>query len=122
MIGDYNTAHRVIDLARPQANVTHSGFLPEERAELDRWIDAGWVDVFRTPASRGAWPVHVVAAVGRRARAEHRMADRLRLRIAGCDEAHTRGLSLPHERGSDIAQSVSISTCSRDVGSKKNIA
>ena len=30
VIGDYNTAHRVIDLARPQANVTHSGFLPEE--------------------------------------------------------------------------------------------
>ena len=48
VIGDYNTAHRAIDLARPQANVTHSGFLPEERAELDRWIDAGWVDVFRT--------------------------------------------------------------------------
>ena len=47
VIGDYNTAHRVIDLARPQANVTHSGFLPEERAELDRWIDAGWVDAFR---------------------------------------------------------------------------
>ena len=40
VIGDYNTAHRAIDLARPQANVTHSGFLPEERAELDRWIDA----------------------------------------------------------------------------------
>ena len=48
VIGDYNTAPRVIDLARPQANVTHSGFLPEERAELDRWIDAGWVDAFRT--------------------------------------------------------------------------
>ena len=48
VIGDYNTAHRAIDLARPQSNVTHSGFLPEERAELDRWIDAGWVDVFRT--------------------------------------------------------------------------
>ena len=47
VIGDYNTAHRAIDLARPQANVTHSGFLPEERAELDRWIDAGWVDAFR---------------------------------------------------------------------------
>ena len=38
---------RRADLARPQANVTHSGFLPEERAELDRWIDAGWVDAFR---------------------------------------------------------------------------
>ena len=47
VIGDYNTAHRAIDLARPQANVTHSGFLPEERAEVDRWIDAGWVDAFR---------------------------------------------------------------------------
>ena len=47
VIGDYNTAHRAIDLARPQANVTHSGFLPEERAELDRWVDAGWVDAFR---------------------------------------------------------------------------
>ena len=47
VIGDYNTAHHLIDLARPQANVTHSGFLPEERAELDRWIDAGWVDAFR---------------------------------------------------------------------------
>ena len=47
VIGDYNTAHRAIDLARPQANVTHSGFLPEERAELDRWLDAGWVDAFR---------------------------------------------------------------------------
>ena len=47
VIGDYNTAHHAIDLARPQSNVTHSGFLPEERAELDRWIDAGWVDAFR---------------------------------------------------------------------------
>ena len=47
VIGDYNTAHRAIDLARPQSNVTHSGFLPEERAELDRWLDAGWVDAFR---------------------------------------------------------------------------
>ena len=47
VIGDYNTAHRAIDLARPQSNVSHSGFLPEERAELDRWLEAGWVDAFR---------------------------------------------------------------------------
>ena len=47
VIGDYNTAHREIDLARPKANVKNSGFLPEERAELDRWLDAGWIDTFR---------------------------------------------------------------------------
>ena len=47
MLGDFNTAHREIDLARPKGNQKTSGFLPEERAELDRWIDAGWVDSFR---------------------------------------------------------------------------
>ena len=47
VIGDYNTAHREIDLARPKDNVKNSGFLPEERAELDRLFDAGWADTFR---------------------------------------------------------------------------
>ena len=47
VIGDWNTAHREIDLARPKQNVQNSGFLPEERAELDRWNAAGWVDTFR---------------------------------------------------------------------------
>jgi len=47
VMGDFNTAHRPIDLARPKQNTKTSGFLPEERAELDRWIDAGWVDTFR---------------------------------------------------------------------------
>lgn len=45
--GDYNTAHQAIDLARPEANQTVSGFLPEERAWLDRWIGHGQVDIFR---------------------------------------------------------------------------
>ena len=45
--GDYNPAREPIDLARPAANTKTSGFLPEERAELTRWIDAGWVDTFR---------------------------------------------------------------------------
>ena len=45
--GDYNTAHEPIDLARPKTNARSSGFLPEERAELSRWVDAGWVDTFR---------------------------------------------------------------------------
>jgi exodeoxyribonuclease-3 len=47
VIGDFNTAHREIDLARPRENQQTSGFLPEERAELDRWLRAGWVDCFR---------------------------------------------------------------------------
>jgi len=45
--GDFNTAHEAIDLARPKNNVRASGFLPEERAEMSRWLDAGWVDLFR---------------------------------------------------------------------------
>lgn len=47
VMGDYNTAHREIDLARPKDNVKNSGFLPEERAAVDRWIEAGWIDAFR---------------------------------------------------------------------------
>lgn len=45
--GDYNTAHQPIDLARPKENETTSGFLPEERAWLDKWISKGQVDIFR---------------------------------------------------------------------------
>jgi exodeoxyribonuclease-3 len=47
VMGDFNTAHREIDLARPQANRKTSGFCPEECAELDRWLEAGWCDTFR---------------------------------------------------------------------------
>jgi len=47
VMGDFNTAHREIDLARPRQNRTTSGFLQEECAELDRWIAAGWTDSFR---------------------------------------------------------------------------
>lgn len=47
VLGDYNTAHQPIDLARPRDNKKNSGFLPEERAEFARWLESGWVDVFR---------------------------------------------------------------------------
>ena len=47
VMGDFNTAHREIDLARPKDNRETSGFRPEEREEFDRWIRAGWVDTFR---------------------------------------------------------------------------
>ena len=47
VLGDFNTAHREIDIARPKENVGTSGFTPIEREEMDRWIDAGWIDTFR---------------------------------------------------------------------------
>ena len=53
VVGDLNTAHREIDLARPKDNRETSGFLPEERAELDRWLEAGWIDTFREFESGG---------------------------------------------------------------------
>jgi exodeoxyribonuclease-3 len=45
--GDVNTAHQEIDLARPKENAKVSGFLPEERAWIDRFIAHGYVDTFR---------------------------------------------------------------------------
>lgn len=45
--GDFNTAHNPIDLARPKANEETSGFLPVERAWLDRFVAHGYVDTFR---------------------------------------------------------------------------
>lgn len=45
--GDFNTAHTEIDLARPKENSKISGFLPEERAWIDRFIKAGFVDCYR---------------------------------------------------------------------------
>lgn len=45
--GDVNTAHREIDLKNPKANAKTSGFLPVERAWIDRVIEAGFIDTFR---------------------------------------------------------------------------
>jgi exodeoxyribonuclease-3 len=47
VMGDFNTAHQEIDLARPRQNEGTSGFLPSERRELARWLASGWVDTFR---------------------------------------------------------------------------
>ena len=47
VMGDFNTAHQEIDLARPRDNVRNSGFLPEERTAFERYLDAGFVDTFR---------------------------------------------------------------------------
>jgi exodeoxyribonuclease-3 len=45
--GDVNTAHEEIDLARPKENSKTSGFLPEERKWIDKFISAGFIDTFR---------------------------------------------------------------------------
>jgi exodeoxyribonuclease-3 len=45
--GDWNIAHREIDLKNWKGNLKNSGFLPEERAWLDKLYGNGWVDVFR---------------------------------------------------------------------------
>jgi exodeoxyribonuclease-3 len=45
--GDVNTSHQEIDLARPKENQKTTGFLPEERAWIDRVVEAGYVDTFR---------------------------------------------------------------------------
>jgi exodeoxyribonuclease-3 len=46
--GDFNTAHNEIDLKHPKTNATTSGFLPEEREWIDRYLEHGFVDPFRT--------------------------------------------------------------------------
>lgn len=51
--GDVNTAHKEIDLTHPRENETISGFLPEERAWVDRFLDAGYIDTFRIFNSQG---------------------------------------------------------------------
>lgn len=45
--GDVNIAHNEIDLARPKENQKEVGFLPEERAMLDKYEKENFVDVYR---------------------------------------------------------------------------
>ena len=45
--GDFNVAHRETDLARPKENRETSGFLPEERAWMDKLVYHGYIDTFR---------------------------------------------------------------------------
>ena len=57
--GDWNIAHKEIDLKNWRSNQKNSGFLPEERAWLDRlFTEEGFVDAFRridTRAERYTW-------------------------------------------------------------------
>lgn len=45
--GDYNIAHKEIDIHNPKSNKNTTGFLPQERAWLDKFLSNGYVDGFR---------------------------------------------------------------------------
>jgi len=45
--GDFNTAHKEIDLKNPKSNEDRSGFLPVERFWMDKLVSSGFVDTFR---------------------------------------------------------------------------
>jgi exodeoxyribonuclease III len=47
LLGDFNIAHKEIDLARPKQNKNNIMFTPEERKQIDRLIASGFVDSFR---------------------------------------------------------------------------
>ncbi len=56
--GDYNIAHKEIDIHNPVSNKKSSGFLPEERAWMDKFLSSGFIDTFRNfnqDAHRYSW-------------------------------------------------------------------
>jgi exodeoxyribonuclease-3 len=102
VMGDMNTAHTALDLARPKGNVKNSGFLPEERAALDQWMSDGWVDTFRHFVPEGGhytwwrqWGGAREKNVGWRI--DYILASRATMRFA------TRAAILPDVLGSDHA-------------------
>lgn len=60
LVGDFNIAHKEIDLARPRQNKNNIMFTSEEREQIDRLIKLGFVDSFRAFNKSGGnytwWP------------------------------------------------------------------
>ena len=54
--GDLNIAHREVDIKNWKGNRDKAGFLPEERAYLDAWLESGWTDLGRVLGGDGPGP------------------------------------------------------------------
>ncbi|MCA9315590.1 MAG: endonuclease/exonuclease/phosphatase family protein, partial [Planctomycetes bacterium] len=100
VLGDFNTAHREIDLARPGPNVGTSGFTPIEREALDSWITGGWVDSFRRFESG---PGHYTWWSQRFGVRQKNIGWRIDLALAtrGCAKHLVHAWHEPHVMGSD---------------------
>ena len=57
--GDFNVAHKEIDLANPKTNTKNPGFLPEEREWMDKFLGEGYIDIFRF-FDQGPWELYLV--------------------------------------------------------------
>jgi exodeoxyribonuclease-3 len=71
LVGDYNIAHREVDIYDPVRLSTASGFLPEERQWFDQFLQTGFVDTFRAknPEAKDRyswWSYRELARVGNR--------------------------------------------------------
>lgn len=100
VVGDFNTAHEEIDLARPKTNHKTSGFCPEEREELGRWLRSGWHDTFRERHAQGEHYTWWSQRFGVR---ERNVGWRIDY-VLGCDAANKRvkdAFIWPDVRGSD---------------------
>ncbi len=71
VVGDYNVAHKEIDVYDPVELSTESGFLPEEREWMDQFLNLGFIDTFRhfhetTKDRYSWWSYRELARVGNR--------------------------------------------------------
>jgi len=68
LVGDFNIAHKEIDLARPKENKKNTGFTSEEREKIDKLIGIGFIDSFREFNKKGdnyTWWSHFANARAR---------------------------------------------------------
>lgn len=98
--GDFNIAHKLIDLANPKQNENNAGFLPEERAWMDEFTNAGYLDTFRmfnSQPNNYTWWTYRANARERNVgwRIDYHCVDG-----ASRDQVKTSGI-LPHIYGSD---------------------